>query len=247
MTAPADRVAAQLDALMRRVQSTNEMLRAPVDVLAMRLHEQYPGDVGVFCAYLLNYKKLVPGEALFLGANEPHAYISGDCAEVMATSDNVVRAGLTPKWKDVDTLCSCLTYLDGPPHVVRPIQPDGQQHVWTYSPPPVVDEFVLDRVTFAKADGKEAEATLPASAGLAILIVVEGTALIEQLDDQTDDAVGLQSCIGAGAIHLICPHTVLRIRCQQGPLLAFRAAAKPQTDSKLDGPTAATSDGATPP
>ena len=36
---------------------------------------------------------LEPGQALYLGANEPHAYISGDCAEVMATSDNVVRAG----------------------------------------------------------------------------------------------------------------------------------------------------------
>ena len=62
MTAPADRVAAQLTALMRRVGATNEMLRAPVDVLAMRLHEQYPGDVGVFCVYLLNYTKLEPGQ-----------------------------------------------------------------------------------------------------------------------------------------------------------------------------------------
>ena len=46
------------------------------------MHAQYVGDVGVFCVYLLNYKMLQPGEALFLGANEPHAYIYGDCAEV---------------------------------------------------------------------------------------------------------------------------------------------------------------------
>ncbi len=50
-------------------------------------HFQPPG------VYLLNYIVLQPGEALYLGANEPHAYIAGECAEAMATSDNVVRAG----------------------------------------------------------------------------------------------------------------------------------------------------------
>ena len=241
MTAPADRIAAQLAALVRRVQSTNEMLRAPVEELAMRLHAQYPGDVGVFCVYLLNYKLLKPGEALFLGANEPHAYLSGDCAEVMATSDNVVRAGLTPKWKDVETLCSCLTYIDGPPHLVVPTQPAGQPHVWTYVPPEVVDEFLLDRVEFGAQDGAvdgeeraaEVEARLPASAGLAVLIVVHGTATVEQLDSQSDEFVGLKSAMSAGAIHLVCPHTVLRLRpCGREPLLVFRAAAKPQPGSE---------------
>lgn len=45
-----------------------------------------------------------------LAANEPHAYLSGDCIECMATSDNVVRAGLTPKFKDSQTLINMLTY-----------------------------------------------------------------------------------------------------------------------------------------
>ncbi|KAJ1970695.1 Mannose-6-phosphate isomerase, partial [Dimargaris verticillata] len=48
--------------------------------------------------------------AIFLGANEPHAYLSGDIIECMATSDNVVRAGLTPKFKDVEVLIEMLTY-----------------------------------------------------------------------------------------------------------------------------------------
>ena len=67
-----------------------------------------------------------PGEALFLGANEPHAYLYGDCVECMAASDNVVRAGLTPKFKDVETLTSMLTYTDGPPITISPaeIAPD---------------------------------------------------------------------------------------------------------------------------
>lgn len=78
--------------------------------LVLKLEKQYPGDVGVISAFFFNYIKLSPGEALYLDANEPHAYISGDCVECMAASDNVVRAGLTPKHRDVQTLCSMLTY-----------------------------------------------------------------------------------------------------------------------------------------
>lgn len=45
--------------------------------LLLRLHSQYPGDIGCFSIYFLNYVVLEPGEAMFLGANEPHAYIYG--------------------------------------------------------------------------------------------------------------------------------------------------------------------------
>jgi mannose-6-phosphate isomerase len=50
------------------------------------------------------------GDAFFMGPNGPHAYISGDILECMALSDNTVRAGLSPKHKDVDTLLSMLEY-----------------------------------------------------------------------------------------------------------------------------------------
>ena len=50
---------------------------------------------------------------MVLAANEPHAYLSGNCVECMATSDNVVRAGLTPKFKDSATLVNMLTYNQG--------------------------------------------------------------------------------------------------------------------------------------
>lgn len=78
--------------------------------LVLRLEKQYPVDIGVLSAFFFNYVRLKPGEALYLGANVPHAYIFGECIECMATSDNVVRAGLTPKYRDVKTLCSMLTY-----------------------------------------------------------------------------------------------------------------------------------------
>lgn len=97
-----------------------------LDLLILRLDKQFPNDVGTFCALMLNYVHLKSGDAIFLAANEPHAYLSGDCVECthlfltslimiigMAASDNVVRSGLTPKFKDVDTLVEMLTYNFG--------------------------------------------------------------------------------------------------------------------------------------
>lgn len=56
---------------------------------------------------------LKTGEAVHLGANIPHAYLSGELVECMATSDNVIRAGLTPKFRDTAALCGSLTYEQG--------------------------------------------------------------------------------------------------------------------------------------
>ncbi|NUP19924.1 MAG: mannose-6-phosphate isomerase, class I, partial [Streptomyces sp.] len=64
----------------------------------------FPGDPGVIAAMLLNHVRLQPGEALFLGAGIPHAYLNGLGVEIMANSDNVLRCGLTPKHVDVPEL-----------------------------------------------------------------------------------------------------------------------------------------------
>ncbi|NBC99497.1 mannose-6-phosphate isomerase [Atlantibacter hermannii] len=64
----------------------------------------YPDDSGLFSPLLLNVVKLNPGEAMFLFAETPHAYLKGVALEVMANSDNVLRAGLTPKYIDIPEL-----------------------------------------------------------------------------------------------------------------------------------------------
>ncbi|CAN1784701.1 Mannose-6-phosphate isomerase 2 [Linum perenne] len=113
--------------------------------LVLKLEKQYPDDIGVISAFFLNHLKLKPGQALYLGANEPHAYISGDCIEIMATSDNVVRAGLTPKYRDVPTLCSMLTYK-----LVRPSGIDNwiSQLAFLFHFPWVDDDDDLDMQGF---------------------------------------------------------------------------------------------------
>ncbi|HJQ00216.1 MAG TPA: mannose-6-phosphate isomerase, class I [Jatrophihabitans sp.] len=66
--------------------------------------EDFPGDIGAVLALLLNHVRLAPGEAIFLGAGNVHAYLRGTCVEVLANSDNVLRCGLTPKHVDVAEL-----------------------------------------------------------------------------------------------------------------------------------------------
>lgn len=147
----------------------------PMLVLFKRLWRQYPNDVGCFCVFLLNYIKLKPGEAIFLGANEPHAYIAGDCVETMATSDNTVRAGLTPKHRDLSTLISMLTYrqIAGKDLI---ISPDSSQNGLQYYNVPV-SEFA---VASGKIHANESVEFKVTKAG--IVIFLSGTGRINDLE-----------------------------------------------------------------
>ncbi|MEG3627072.1 mannose-6-phosphate isomerase, class I [Streptomyces poriticola] len=101
----------------------------------------FPGDPGVLAAMLLNHVRLQPGEALYLGAGIPHAYLSGLGVEIMANSDNVLRCGLTPKHVDVPELLRIIRFEAGDPGVLRPeASPDGEE---VYETP--IDEFRLSR------------------------------------------------------------------------------------------------------
>ncbi|MFE2611501.1 mannose-6-phosphate isomerase, class I [Streptomyces mirabilis] len=106
----------------------------------------YPGDPGVIAAMLLNYVQLQPGEALFLGAGVPHAYLNGLGVEIMANSDNVLRCGLTPKHVDVPELLRVVRFEASDPGVLRPeASPDGEE---VYATP--IDEFRLSRYALAE-------------------------------------------------------------------------------------------------
>ncbi|MFF4400723.1 mannose-6-phosphate isomerase, class I [Streptomyces sp. NPDC001480] len=121
------------------------------------LAHHYPGDPGVIAAMLLNHVRLQPGEALFLGAGIPHAYLSGLGVEIMANSDNVLRCGLTPKHVDVPELLRVVRFEAGDPGVLRPeASPDGEE---VYETP--IDEFRLSRYVLP-ADGAGHDLGLPA-------------------------------------------------------------------------------------
>ena len=77
---------------------------------ALELGERYPGDAGVLAALLLNRISLTAGEGIFLPAGNLHSYLHGTAMEVMASSDNVLRGGLTPKHVDVPELLRVLDF-----------------------------------------------------------------------------------------------------------------------------------------
>ncbi|MFG1809237.1 mannose-6-phosphate isomerase, class I [Streptomyces sp. NPDC049040] len=105
----------------------------------------FPGDRGVIAAMLLNHVRLQPGEALYLGAGVPHAYLDGLGVEIMANSDNVLRCGLTPKHIDVPELLRIVRFEADDPGVLRPeAAPDGEE---LYAAP--IDEFRLSRYVLA--------------------------------------------------------------------------------------------------
>ncbi|KAI8927179.1 mannose-6-phosphate isomerase [Entophlyctis helioformis] len=187
-------IATQLDALIARVAHSPDTL----DKLLVRLNKEYPQDVGCFCALLLNYLTLSAGDAIFLAANEPHAYISGDCVECMATSDNVVRSGLTPKFKDVDTLVSMLTYNYGPAdaQILRGDPVPNTSFTRLYDPP--IDEFSVARVHFAR--GQTAGALVEHAAplkGPSIALVTAGSGYITVNGSRTKAESGFVFFIGA--------------------------------------------------
>lgn len=80
---PETQIKPQLRALVKRYQQETGATKAAdmpadsVEELVCRLNEQFPDDVGCFCTFILNVVKLQPGQACFLQANEPHAYLSG--------------------------------------------------------------------------------------------------------------------------------------------------------------------------
>ncbi|MFC1822964.1 mannose-6-phosphate isomerase, class I [Thermodesulfobacteriota bacterium] len=104
-----------------------------------RLNEEYPGDIGVISPLLLNLVQLQPGEALYLPAGEPHAYLKGECIELMANSDNVLRGGLTPKHIDVDELLKVIQFQGRELERISPIEGGDGETIY----PAPAEDFIL--------------------------------------------------------------------------------------------------------
>jgi mannose-6-phosphate isomerase len=82
--------------------------------------EHFPDDIGLVVSLLLNYVRLDPGQAFYLGAGNVHCYLRGMGVEVMASSDNVLRCGVTSKHIDVPELLSITDFSE----LADPIWPE---------------------------------------------------------------------------------------------------------------------------
>ncbi|MEU3569657.1 mannose-6-phosphate isomerase, class I [Kitasatospora sp. NPDC036755] len=150
-----------------------------------RIAEDFPDDRGVIAGMLLNHFRLRAGQALYLGAGVPHAYLSGVCVELQANSDNVLRAGLTPKHIDVPELLEVVVFTAGAPEVLEPAPVDGTPGEELYPVP--IDEFRLSRFVLDGA-GREIDGRTPQ-----ILLCTEGDARLTSADGTVLDLARGQS------------------------------------------------------
>ena len=135
------------------------------------ISEFYPDDSGLFSPLLLNVVKLNPGEAMFLFAETPHAYLQGVALEVMANSDNVLRAGLTPKYIDIPELVANVKFVAKPAAelLTQPVKNGAELDF-----PIPVEDFA-----FSLHDLSQTETTI-AQESAAILFCVEGEATLHK-------------------------------------------------------------------
>jgi mannose-6-phosphate isomerase len=159
-----------------------ELAEAGVDVkraytTAVEIAEFYPDDIGVIISLTLNRLTLQPGEAAFLGAGIIHAHLKGMCLEVMAASDNVLRAGLTSKPLNPQGLVQCLE--EGMSRLARVTpEPFGLSTDVFH---PDVDEFVLSVSQCSRA---EPQGTLLPAAPHRIVLCTGGEVELVSAADQ---------------------------------------------------------------
>jgi mannose-6-phosphate isomerase len=150
--------------------------------------EFYPEDSGLFSPLLLNVVKLNPGEAMFLFAETPHAYLQGVALEVMANSDNVLRAGLTPKYIDIPELVANVKFVAKP---AAELLTQPTQHGAELDFPIPVEDFAFSLHHLSE------EATTIAQESAAIVFCVEGKAVLRKGDQQLTLAPGESAFLSA--------------------------------------------------
>lgn len=174
----------------------------------IRLHEEYPEDIGIFSPVVLNLVCLEPGQAMFLSAGELHAYFRGVGMELMGNSDNVLRGGLTHKHMDVPELLRILTFSERSPAILSPQRVTPTESV--YACP--VKEFVLSVIRLDHGGIY----TGPAQRSIEIMLCVKGTG------DIVDDKSRKRIRIGRG-LSVVIPAAV-RGYTVIGKLTAYKAA-----------------------
>lgn len=203
---PAERRRAFLSALLEaRTRDTAETARSIADAASLRagddplfagiarLHEEHPEDLGLLAPAFLELLELAPGQALFMPTGELHCYLEGVGVELMASSDNVLRGGLTPKSVDARELLRVASFDEPRALVVAPHRDEAATETF----PAPADEFLLARI------GLDTGSATPHSAPdrcVEVLFCAEGEAELAP-DDGTDPiALGTgESCIAPAA------------------------------------------------
>ena len=185
---------------------------------AVEIAEHHPDDIGVVISLMLNRMTLQPGEAAYLETGVIHAHLRGLCLEVMATSDNVLRAGLTNKHIDPDGLVACLA--SGMARVAR-VTPDFLDYdTEVFSPAGGGFALAVTQISAAAPEGVElvrADGSLLVCTGGEVTVMTEAGERItlgrgESLYLSPDDRGATVHGLGEVAQAYVPPTRALRSR-----------------------------------
>ncbi|KAG8950910.1 Mannose-6-phosphate isomerase [Tulasnella sp. 424] len=165
--------------------------------LAIELSKQYPGDVGIFCVFLLNVVKLHAGQAVFLKANEPHAYIYGD---INGMHGNFRPTSFEP-WGPADS------------QIMPPVKYRSTKATAIYDPP--IEEFSV----LLKAGGDNE--THESVKGPSILIVTGGSGRL--VWTEKDGSQQEESLDKPGIVHFAGAGVALSLVAGEGGMTVYRA------------------------
>lgn len=207
LSRPQDVITPLVRSLVQRVSKDPGALEQETVRLLHKVNEQYPGDVGVLSTvFFLNFLKLKRGEAVYIGADEIHAYLEGDIIECMAISDNVLNAAFVPTGeRQTPDFVHALTFTSRDkdhwrlPHKPYPKSKNG--HTEMYDPP--IEEFV---VLGTRLEGTQQE-TLAAIDGPMIGIVTAGAVEVAVEGEVVE--------LLEGSIIYVVPGTVVLIELAQ--------------------------------
>lgn len=131
-----------------------------------KLNREYPGDIGVLSPLFLRMVRLQPGEAMYIPAGELHAYLEGAGIELMASSDNVLRCGLTAKHMDASELLKILNFTSNKMDILRPERQESGESIY----PTAGEEFMLSVISLRGDSIFES----PGKRGVEMMICIEG-------------------------------------------------------------------------
>ncbi|MFA5879345.1 MAG: mannose-6-phosphate isomerase, class I [Candidatus Margulisiibacteriota bacterium] len=221
-----------LNSIEQKILIENEMTRFEKDQIEywfLKAAKKYTVnnnyDLGLFAFFLLNLVHLIPfqenqvptrndaitmqpGDAIFIDCGVPHLYLEGVCFEQMNNSDNVIRAGLTTKYRNIPELLKIIDYSDKKLMVISPkITNNSNFQKISYTSPNlnIIKNKVNNFVTkILKIMGKISISTFEAPQ---VILILQG--MVNIITETKYDSYS------KGSIILIPPHKQIEIEALQ--------------------------------
>jgi len=181
--------------------------RTEEETLFLKCLDEYgPDDMGLFLIFFLRRIELEEGEGVFLGPGIPHAYLSGNIVECMANSDNVMRLGLTGKYKDTSRMPDMVHCCSDMETVIKP---DNSDNVDYMTP---AEEFRITRWKLSS----DTEKSVRTDQKPEILLLISGKLLIHVVDNEPvllskGESMFIPACLNRYTVSAATPATVFRV------------------------------------